>query len=117
MEGDLSLQKCVPCEDGASPLGAEEVQKYMGRLSPGWEVAPDGKSIGKEFRFDNYGEAVKFVNAVATLAEAENHHPDTHLYYKKVVIDLTTHKIDGLSVNDFILASKIEHNTLSRRGV
>lgn len=68
-----------------------------------------GKKIRHEFKFKNFVEAIGFVSKVADLAEAENHHPNIHVYYNRVVIDLTTHNIKGLSENDFILAAKIEN--------
>lgn len=78
------------------------------QLKLDWEVM-ENKKIRHEFKFKNFSEAIKFVNKVADLAEQENHHPNIHIYYNRVVIDLTTHNIKGLSENDFIMAAKIEN--------
>lgn len=104
----LAEKKCVPCEGGTPPLGREDINKYFGELSEGWEVLGD-KKIKKTFVFKDFLEAVGFVNKIADIAEAEGHHPDIRIHsYKKVDVELTTHAIGGLSENDFILAAKIE---------
>ena len=101
----LSEQKCVPCEGGTLPMASEEVQKHLGELKE-W-VLVDNK-IEKAFEFSNFIKAIEFVNVVADLAESEGHHPDIHISYNKVRLTLWTHAIGGLSINDFILASKID---------
>lgn len=72
-----------------------------------WDVFENEK-IKKEFVFADFKEAIEFINKVADIAEEEGHHPDIHIFYNKVMIELWTHEIGGLSENDFILASKIE---------
>lgn len=104
---DLSSKKCVPCEIGTPPLVKEEYEPLLKSLSSKWEVVED-KKIRNEFKFKDFTQAMDFVNKVANLAEAEGHHPNIHIYYNRVVIDLTTHNIHGLSENDFIMASKID---------
>ncbi len=104
---DLLKKKCVPCEGGMDPLGQEEVFKLMEQLE-GWNVAEDFKIIFKEFKFKDFIRAINFVERVADVAEMEGHHPDIHIFYNKVVLELTTHAINGLSENDFILAVKID---------
>lgn len=104
---DLASKKCVPCESGTPPLTKEEFTPFLKQLKLEWEVLEE-KKIRHEFKFKDFVEAMKFVNKVADLAESENHHPNIHIYYSRVVIDLTTHNIGGLSENDFILAAKIE---------
>ena len=111
----LADRKCVPCEGGTPPLGREDINKYLGELSEGWEVLEDTSTrlsagkIKKTFVFKDFLEAVGFVNKIADIAEAEGHHPDIRIHsYKKVDVELTTHAIGGLSENDFILAAKIE---------
>lgn len=102
----LTQKKCVPCEGGVEPLTAEEVQRYLGAVS-GWRL--EGKEIRKEYVFGNFAEALRFVNQVGAIAEAEGHHPDIFLHdWKHVEIRLWTHAIGGLHLNDFILASKID---------
>lgn len=103
----LSEQKCVPCEGGALPLTIPEAQKLQADI-PTWTLAPDVRQISKAFSFKNFAEALAFTNGVGAIAEHENHHPDIKLAWGKVEISLTTHAINGLSVNDFILAAKID---------
>ncbi len=109
---------CEPCEGGTKPMEKEEVAKYLSLLKTPWEVeeentpshkASEGqRKIEKEFKFKDFKEAMVFVNKVADIAESEGHHPEIEINYNKVEIELTTHAIRGLSVNDFILASKID---------
>ncbi len=103
----LSDKKCVPCETGTPPLSPPEYEPLLKQLKLNWEVI-DEKKIKHEFKFDTYLEGLEFANKVGRLAEDENHHPNIHIYYSRVVIDLTTHNIKGLSENDFIIATKIE---------
>jgi len=104
---DLTKQRCVPCEGGDKPFDKKEIEKYLSIVS-GWDVIEDLK-ISKHFKFKNFKEALSFVNKVGEIAEHENHHPNIYLYgWNKVRITLTTHAIKGLSINDFILASKID---------
>lgn len=72
-----------------------------------WELAPDAKSISREFTLKDFKEALAFVNRVGEIAESEGHHPDIHWWWNKVKFELSTHAVKGLSNNDFILASKI----------
>ncbi|MEX1997453.1 MAG: 4a-hydroxytetrahydrobiopterin dehydratase [Candidatus Andersenbacteria bacterium] len=106
-EAALTERQCVPCEGGVAPLAPAAIAEYLKQLQCPWEVI-NNKKIRHEFTFGDFSEAMFFVNEVAATAEAENHHPDMHIYFKKVVIELWTHAIGGLSENDFILASKIE---------
>ena len=100
-------KKCVPCRGGVPPLTTEETQKYLKELKIEWQVT-DNKKISREFKFKSFREAMDFVNKVAEVAEKEDHHPDMKISYRKVVMELTTHAIGGLSENDFIMARKIE---------
>lgn len=104
---NLSQKKCVPCEIGTPQLETEEFQPFLKQLKLDWEVIDDRK-IRHEFKFKSFQQSMDFVNKLAKLAEEENHHPNIHIYYSRVVIDLTTHNIKGLSENDFIMAAKIE---------
>lgn len=104
---ELTAQKCVPCEAGTPPLQGDEIQSYFSQLKTSWEVI-ENRKIKRQFKFKNFKEAMVFVNKVAVLAEAEGHHPDIHIFYNKVTIELWTHAIGGLSPNDFIIASKVE---------
>lgn len=104
---DLSKKKCIPCEGGIPPLDRARVAEYQKHIQPEWRLTSDSK-ISREYSFKDYRNTIGFVNRVADLAEEEGHHPVMHVYYSKVVIELWTHAIGGLSENDFILAAKID---------
>lgn len=110
---DLSKKKCKPCEGGATPLNKDQVAEYMKNIKDDWKVTKNNK-ITKEYSFVNYKHTMDFVNKVANLAEEEGHHPVMNVSYSTVVIELWTHAINGLSENDFIMASKIDKLFLSR---
>lgn len=106
---DLSSKKCVPCSIGEPPLTKEQIDEFMQSLDGEWELGNDPDNITKNFDFKDFSQALEFVNRVGELAEEEGHHPNIYIHdYKKVKIELWTHKINGLHENDFILASKIE---------
>jgi 4a-hydroxytetrahydrobiopterin dehydratase len=104
---DLTQKKCAPCEGGVPPIRGSALEEYLAQIPAGWEAVEDGKKIRKEFKFKDFKEAIDFVVKVAKLAEEEGHHPDIFIFYSRVVIELWTHAIGGLSENDFILAAKI----------
>ena len=104
---DFSKKKCKPCEGSIAPLNSNEVEEYLRHIKADWKVTENNK-IFKEYLFVNYKHTMDFVNKVANLAEEEGHHPVMHIYYGKIVIELWTFAINGLSENDFILASKID---------
>ena len=105
---ELKEKRCRPCEGGIPPLEKEEIEQYQKQLKNEWEVV-DRKKIRQTYSFKDFKEALNFANKVGEIAEEEQHHPDLHVYYGKVVIELATHAIGGLSENDFILAAKIEN--------
>lgn len=103
----LRRKKCVPCEGTEDPMPESEVKHYLAVVE-GWSTS-DFKKIEKDFAFKNFKQALEFVNKVADIAEEEGHHPDIFLHnWRKVKIAFTTHAIKGLSLNDFILASKTD---------
>lgn len=119
----LLSKKCVPCEGGVDPLKGEELKSYESYINSEWKMeglidkekpsfaeASDGKGkkLSRKFKFKDFKEAMGFVNKVADIAESEGHHPDIYIYYNKVNLELTTHAIDGISPNDFIVAAKID---------
>lgn len=103
---NLSNKKCVPCEGGVEPFTPIQTAQYLEEIGGDW-IVTDNLKISKEFRFRNYQQTMAFVNRVAEIADAENHHPVMHVYYSKAAIELWTHSIGGLSENDFIMAAKI----------
>lgn len=102
---DLSEQKCAACQAGGPTLSADAVGELLPQV-PAWSLGQG--SLVREFRFKDFRQAMAFVNRVADLAEGEGHHPDIGIYYSRVRLTLTTHKLGGLSRNDFILAAKID---------
>jgi 4a-hydroxytetrahydrobiopterin dehydratase len=100
----LEEQKCVSCEGLEAKLSDEEVNGLLAQ-TPGWERS--GDMITREFKFSNFVDAMKFANRITKIAEEENHHPDLHISYGKARVDLSTHKVGGLSHNDFVVAAKI----------
>ena len=103
----LAAETCVPCRGGVPPLHGEELAKLASSLGGGWRVV-DEHHLEKEFRFPDFAEGLSFTNAVGAIAEREGHHPDIHLAWSKVRITIWTHKIDGLTRSDFVLAAKID---------
>lgn len=108
---DLKNNKCVPCEGGVAPLTAQEIAIYSKEVQ-GWSAVGE-KEIQKEFIFKTFKPAIAFVNRVAEIAEAEGHHPDIAIHYNRVIFSFTTHAIEGLSNNDFIMAAKIDELPIS----
>lgn len=107
---DLINKKCVPCEGGIPALDLSEIHKYQKKVD-GWDVKSNEKKIyflEKNFRFKNFLESQKFVNKVGEISEQEGHHPDILFGWGYAKISITTHAIEGLSENDFILAAKID---------
>lgn len=104
---DLTSKKCVPCEGGTPPLAEDKINEFLSQVDSAWELF-DNKKIKRKLKFKDFVEAMAFVNKVADLAEEEGHHPDIHIYWNKVNLDLWTHAIGGLSDNDFIMAAKID---------
>ncbi len=105
---ELTGKRCVPCEGGVPPVTGEQLTQYLAAV-PNWKLTADGQRIRREWRVKNFMAGLDFFDRVGKLAEDEGHHPDLHLVgYRNVAIELWTHAINGLSENDFILASKID---------
>jgi 4a-hydroxytetrahydrobiopterin dehydratase len=102
---DWTAKRCVPCEGGVPRIGPEEAERLLATLD-GWERRQE--RLHKLFRFRDFREAMRFVGAMADLAESEGHHPDFSVHYAAVDVEVWTHAIGGLSENDFILAAKID---------
>jgi 4a-hydroxytetrahydrobiopterin dehydratase len=107
MKNTLAQKKCGPCTGDTPPLQDDQVSALMKGLADGWSLV-DNQRIRKEFKLKDFREALDLANAVGEIAEAENHHPDISLGWGKVVVTLYTHKVHGLTENDFILAAKID---------
>jgi 4a-hydroxytetrahydrobiopterin dehydratase len=104
---ELREKRCRPCEGGVAPLNPHEAKRLVEAVS-GWKLGDASKSIWREWKTADFSSAMEFLNQVARLAEDEDHHPDLHLTgYRNVTIELSTHAIEGLSENDFILAAKV----------
>lgn len=103
----LKNKHCVPCEGGVKPLSKEEIMVYSKGISAEWKVV-DNERIKREFTLKSFMKSISFIQQIAEIADSEDHHPDMHVYYKDVVIELSTHAIGGLSDNDFIMAAKID---------
>ncbi|MCZ6515736.1 MAG: 4a-hydroxytetrahydrobiopterin dehydratase [Acidobacteria bacterium] len=103
---ELAAKTCVPCRGGVPPLKGEELKALTNQVT-GW-VATDEHHIEKTFTFPDFLKALEFTNRVGELAEQQGHHPDIFLTWGKVGIKTWTHKIDGLTESDFILAAKID---------
>ena len=102
----LAEKHCVPCRGGVPPLKGEPLEALKAQ-TPGWQVV-DEHHLVKQFTFPDFRTALAFVNRVGAVAEAEGHHPDLYLAWGRVEVKTWTHKIDGLTESDFILAAKID---------
>jgi 4a-hydroxytetrahydrobiopterin dehydratase len=103
---ELADRQCVPCRGGVPPLAGEALEKLSSQL-PDWKVV-DGHHLNKTFLFPDFAKALEFVNRAGAVAESEGHHPDLCLAWGKVDVVTYTHKINGLTESDFILAAKID---------
>lgn len=108
MSEDLAQKKCVACEGTETPFSEEQSREWLHRLHKDWELSGDTKKLVRRFEFQNFKQAIAFINEVAKIAEEEGHHPDFHVHYNKVTVEIWTHALGGLWRNDFILAAKID---------
>lgn len=103
---ELTAKRCTPCQGGVPPMSPSQYQPLLAQLA-GWQVA-DGHHLTKTYDFADFMSALAFVNTLGELAEDEGHHPDIHLAWGKVGVEIYTHKVNGLTESDFILAAKID---------
>jgi 4a-hydroxytetrahydrobiopterin dehydratase len=103
----LASEKCIPCRGGVPALKGEELAALARELGAEWRVVEE-HHLEKEFRFPDFAQALAFTNKVGAIAEGEGHHPDIYLAWGKVRVTIWTHKVDGLTRSDFVLAAKIE---------
>ena len=102
----LAEKTCVPCKGGVPPLQGQELRQLAAEV-PEWEVVAD-HHIKRTFGFKDFAQALRFTNEIGALAEQQGHHPDISLAWGKVGVEVWTHKIDGLTESDFVLAAKID---------
>lgn len=103
----LAENKCIPCSIGTLPLETKDIEEYMVQLDDEWKVIHN-HHIERQFKFKNFKEALEYTNKIGELAEKEGHHPDIYLSWGRVKLTLFTHKIDGLSISDFVFAAKVD---------
>ena len=101
----LKEEHCI--HENLKRLDEEAISGFMGQIDPAWNISNEGK-LSKNFPFENFKKAIAFVNEIAVIAEREQHHPDISINYNQVLIELSTHDVEGLSVNDFIVAAKFD---------
>jgi 4a-hydroxytetrahydrobiopterin dehydratase len=102
---ELAEKKCVPCTEGAEPLGKDEAARRVIEI-PGWTLAEDGRRLSRKFKFRDFAAAMRFAGRVGELAEGEGHHPEITFGWGFCRVVYWTHKIGGLHENDFIMAAK-----------
>jgi 4a-hydroxytetrahydrobiopterin dehydratase len=107
MASELASKTCVPCRGGVPPLRGAELQKLQGQVNDAWKVVQEHHLI-RNFPFPDFQKALDFVNKVGAIAEEQGHHPDIYLAWGRAEVKIWTHKIDGLTESDFILAAKID---------
>lgn len=103
----LAEKECVPCKGGVPPLKGNDLARLRGELNPAWQIVKD-HHLEREFKFKDFRQALRFTNRLGELAEEQGHHPDIYLSWGKVKVTLWTHKIDGLTESDFVMAAKID---------
>ena len=110
MNNPLSSGKCEPCNGNTPKLDFQEISKFLSELNE-WSVNDNQEMIFKKFKFSNFKKALSFANEVGEVAQKEGHHPEILFGWGYAKISITTHAIEGLSENDFILAAKIDKET------
>lgn len=104
---DLATKECVPCKGGMPPLRGKSLKALHAAVNNGWQLVRK-HHLEKEYKFNDFREALDFTNRVGELAERQNHHPDIYLAWGKVKISIWTHKINGLTESDFFFAAKTD---------
>jgi len=107
MVSPLAQKTCVPCRGGVPPLKGEMLMRLRDQLGGDWRIA-DEHHLEKSYTFNDFREALAFTQTIGEIAEAEGHHPDIYLAWGKVTVTIWTHKVDGLTESDFILAAKVD---------
>src|SRR4029077_12631645 len=110
---ELAARRCKPCEGGMPPLTAAEAAGFLTQISSAWVLIDSAHGIRREFSFRDFYRTMSFVNAVAHVANIEDHHPDLEVGYNYCRVTFTTHAVRGLSENDFVCAAKVDLIPLS----
>ncbi|HEY0722033.1 MAG TPA: 4a-hydroxytetrahydrobiopterin dehydratase [Gammaproteobacteria bacterium] len=103
----LHERHCIVIEKGSEPLDGVKVRELLAQVQE-WQVADDKKSISRLFRFTDFHQTMAFVNALAWVAHQQDHHPDLEVGYNRCKVSYSTHTVQGLSINDFICAARID---------
>jgi 4a-hydroxytetrahydrobiopterin dehydratase len=104
----LAEKSCVPCRGGIPPMEASKVREMLIQLQNGWKATHEDRRLERNFEFKDFAGALAFANKIGAIAEKEAHHPDLHVRWGTCVVEIWTHKINGLTESDFILAAKID---------
>jgi 4a-hydroxytetrahydrobiopterin dehydratase len=104
---ELSAKHCIPCKGGIPPLESAAITELLKQLDSSWSVV-DNHHLVKTYAFPDFARALALVNRIGAVAEDEGHHPDLYLAWGKVRVEIWTHKIDGLTLSDFVLAAKCD---------
>lgn len=107
---DLTNKNCVPCQGGVPPMAEDEATKMLAQLTDKWSLIDTSTKLHRKFKLRNFKRALELVNNLGEIAENEGHHPDFKLGWGYVCLEIQTHKIDGLTESDFILAAKAEES-------
>ena len=111
---ELAERSCVPCRGGVPPLEAGRIDELLAQLGDGWQLN-DAGHLERAFDYSNFVDALEFANVVGGIAEEESHHPDLHVGWGTCRVEIWTHKIDGLTESDFVLAAKISRAARHRQ--
>lgn len=111
----LAARTCVPCRGGVPPLGAAAIEPLLAQIDPAWQLVerPDPKRgtiqlLQRSFAFENFRQAMDAAVRIGAMAEEQQHHPDLHVAWGKLGVEIWTHKIGGLTESDFIFAAKCD---------
>ncbi len=107
MVSELAAKDCIPCKGGVPPLKGPDLEDLLAKLGEDWRLVAE-HHLEKHYKFKNFAQALNFTNAVGAIAEQQGHHPDIYLAWGKVGLKIWTHKIDGLTESDFVLAAKAD---------
>jgi len=105
---DLTELHCQPSRDPGDRLTSRQIAELLPAIHSDWHYTTEQHTISRSFKFRDYLQTMNFANAVAWIAQQEDHHPELHISYHQCVIFYTTHSVHGLSINDFICAAHID---------